>query len=125
MECAAAEQSVPLVAASPSAQHLLEQRMGLPKGAVANSGSCGGRGWTDGQPPALPAPGCARGPGNALLLQTRCKGCFAGHVTEQRVHPLPAHTPAGPQPVKGARGVCSAGWQCLLLPKQSVIQTPA
>lgn len=56
MECAAAEQSVPLTAASPSAQHLLEQGIGLPNGAVANSGSCGWGGWTDRQPPAPPSP---------------------------------------------------------------------
>lgn len=50
MECAAAEQSVPLPAASRAAQRLLERGMGLPKVAEATSGSCGGRGWTDGQP---------------------------------------------------------------------------
>lgn len=65
MECAAAEQSVPLAAASPLAQHLLEQGTRLPKGAVANSSSCGGRGRTDGQtdsPLLLPAPRSCQGP---------------------------------------------------------------
>lgn len=56
MECAAAEQSVPLAAASPLAQHLVEQGIELPKGAMANSSSCGGRGWTDRQPSAPPSP---------------------------------------------------------------------
>lgn len=72
MECAAAEQSVPLAAASPLAQHLVEQGIRLPRGAVANSSSCGGRGWTDRQPR-----GHARGPRNALWLQTGCKHCLA------------------------------------------------
>ena len=49
MECAAAEQSVPLPATSQAAQRLLERGIRLPKVAEANSGSCGGRGQTGGQ----------------------------------------------------------------------------
>lgn len=49
MECAAAEQSVPLPVTSQAAQHLLENRTGLPKVAEADVGLCGRRGWTDRQ----------------------------------------------------------------------------
>lgn len=60
MECAAAEQSVPLPATSQAAQRLLEWGLRLPKVAEANSGSCGGRGWTD-SVLLLPTPGLLPG----------------------------------------------------------------
>lgn len=64
MACAAAEQSVPLPAASRAAQHLLERGIGLPKVAEANPGSCDGRGRTDGQTASCSSQprGSCRGP---------------------------------------------------------------
>lgn len=88
MECAAAEQSVPLAATSPSAQHLLEQGIGLPKGAVANSGWCGGRGWTDGHPPAPPSPEVMAGDLQAPCCCRQGVRAALSCVMEQRVDPL-------------------------------------
>lgn len=107
MECAAAEQSVPLPVTSQAAQHLLENRTGLPKVAEADVGLCGRRGWTDRQTdrrlPAPPDPrALAAGPRGALL------GRGAALLTVLRS--LPAHRGSS---WKGMRPVCSAGCRCI------------
>lgn len=112
MECAAAEQSVPLPVTSQAAQHLLENRTGLPKVAEANLGLCGRREWTDRQLSAPPDPrALAAGPMRALLGR--------GAALFTVLCSLPEHRGSS---WKGMRPVCSAGCRCILSPQLRATQ---
>lgn len=126
MECAAAEQSVPVPATSQAAQCLLEQGIRLPKVAKTNLVSRGGRGQTDGPRASCcsqPWGSCQRTYGCPVATHgvqgPPCSLCYGAESTSSfYVHPCRV-------------SACEENWTSLLsslqmppFTKQSMIQGP-